>query len=530
MQSRVSLVVIPIGLAVSLFAADSHAQQWDDLEEALEGRELIMRPTIEGRRKVYIEAGDLEAFAFHRGDRLFPLRASEPVRVIDIDPEDDHLEMELESTRLGRGRVDFYGTPPSATDFEIWLDEIFEVVTPEPEFNLYVGNRDSATLHLRGANHLPQETAREPFLNVEDALDTGYHRCGACFVVTPDVSGYETERNLAMFSLQQVRSTYYPQVDIEAQETINLTGRRVLDHWPVPLKGYRYRFQVVDADEINAFAVPTGYIFITRGLLESLETNEELEAILAHEIAHVESRHSYRLFRNAQNASRWLGIAAALTGATDNKVDDVVASMLSFTANIFLTGHGRDREREADMFSSFYLINTGVGDRPLVNAFKKLKFSRDAYDPFGSGGGLFGGLFSTHPHIDERLERATSTATGTFTEEAVFNGLNNDGALVATLRFDVQRLFGRELDVIATLSTTAELGEADNVNTLNVRVGGQRLELKERTAERIFPSDEVSAVFGNNNATGLIQAPLESVDLKLRNVDRWEREELSGLQ
>ena len=523
MYLRMWLVVIIVGLIVSLFVTDSHAQEWDDLETALEGRELIMRPTVEGRRKVYIDAAGPEAFALHRGNRLFPLRASEPVRIIDIDPENDHLEMELESRRLGRGRIDFYGAPPSASDFEIWLDDIFEIATPESEFNLYVGNQESATLHLRGANHLPQETAREPFLKVEDALVAGYHRCGVCFVVTPDVSGYETERDLAMFSLQQVRSTYYPRVDIEEQELVDSIGGRVLDNWPIPLKGYRYRFQVVDADEINAFAVPTGYIFVTRGLLESLETNEELEAILAHEIAHVETRHSYRLFRNAQNVSRWLGIAAALTGLSDNEADDLVASMLAFTANIFLTGHGRDREREADMFASFYLSDAGIGDRPLLNAFKKLKFARDAYDPFGRGGGLF----STHPHIDERLARATSTETGGFAREEVFNGLNDDGALVATLRFDVQRLFGRELEVVATLSTTAELGEADNVNTLNVRVGGQRLELKERTAERVFPSDEVSAVFGNDNVAGLIQSSLDSIDLKLRNVDRWERAELS---
>ena len=526
MHARVPLFVITIGVVASSFATDSHAQQWDDLEKALEGRELIMRPTIEGRRKIYIETGGLEAFALHRSSRLFPLRASEPVRIIDIDPEDDHLEMELTSARLGRGRIDFYGAPPSASDFEMWLDNIFEIITPESEFNVYVGNRKSSALHLRGANHLPQETEREAFFSVENALGKGYHRCGVCFIVATDVSDYDTERGLAMFSLQQVRSTYYPHVDIEGQETVASIGRRVLKNWPVPLKGYRYRFQVVDADEINAFTVPTGYIFVTRGLLDSLETNEELEAILAHEIAHVESSHSYRLFRNAQNISRWAGIAAALTGATDSKVDDIVASMLSFTADIFLTGHGRDREREADMFASFYLADIGVGDRPLVNAFKKLEFARDTYDPFDRGGVFF----STHPHINERLTRATSTTTGTFPEEELFNGLNKNGALVATLRFDVQRLFGRELAIVATLSTTAELGEADNVNTLNIRVDGRRLELKERTAERIFPSDEVSAVFGKDNTTGLIQTSLESVDLKLRNVDRWERAEPSGAQ
>ena len=515
----VTVSTILIGLGLPCVA---HAQRWNDLEDALEGRELIMRPTIEGRRKVYIEAGDREVFALHRGNRLFPLRASEPVRIIDIDPENDHVEMELSSTRLGRGRVDFYGPAPTASDFELWLDEVFEVITPASDFNLYVGNRKSQTLHLRGANHLPQETERELFLSTENALNAGYHRCGVCFVVSPDVSDYRTERDLAMFSLQQVRSRWYPVVDTEQQERVRLIGRHVLDNWPVPLKGYRYRFHVIDEEMVNAFAVPTGYIFFTRGMLDSLETDEELEAIMAHEIAHVESRHTYRQWRNSQNVSRWVGIASALAGVSDTVIDDLATAMLSLTTNIFMAGHGRDREREADMFASFYLTHRDIGDQPLENVFKKLKFSTDAVNPFGGGGGLFG----THPDIEERLLRAGSTVTGTFAEEVVFNGLTRGGALVATLRFDVQRFFGRELRVIATLSTTAELGEADNINTLNIRVGGQRLELKERTAEKIFPSDEVSAVFGNDNARGLIQTPVESVNLKLRNVDRWEREEL----
>ena len=92
-----------------------------------------------------------------------------------------------------------------------------------------------------------------------------------------------------MMSLQQVQSTYSPLVDTELQEYLEGVGERVLDSWPVPLKGYRYRFQVVDSDDVNAFAVPTGYIFMTRGLLQSLESDNEVAAILAHEITHVES-------------------------------------------------------------------------------------------------------------------------------------------------------------------------------------------------------------------------------------------------
>ena len=113
--------------------------------------------------------------------------------------------------------------------------------------------------------------------------------------------------------------------------------------------------------------------------------------------------------------------------------------------------------------------------------------------------------------------------TRAFPEGEVFYGMNDNGNLVATLRFDVQRLFEQELDVVATLSTTAELGDDDNVNTLNIRVEGQRLQLRERTAEKIFPSDEVSAVFGNDSSGSLINSSIDEVDLNLRNVDRWQR-------
>ena len=206
---RVShLVVISILTFVLLPSAVEAQQRWRDLERSLEGRELILRPTTEGRRKLYLDTGDLEAFVLIRGDRLFPLRASELVVITDADPEDDHIELELRSDRLGAGRVDFYGIAPTADDFEQWLDQIFEVTTAEADFHRYVGNRESQMLHIRGSNHLPIVSEREPFHQVDVALERGYHRCGVCFVPTPDVSDYETERSLAMFSLQQVRSTY----------------------------------------------------------------------------------------------------------------------------------------------------------------------------------------------------------------------------------------------------------------------------------------------------------------------------------
>ena len=218
MQPRTIRYTGAVSLAALLLSSPATAQRWNDLEDALEGRELVMRPTTEGRRKLYLDAQDGDAFVLHRGDRLFPLREREPVLIplrerepvliVDADPEDDHIELELQSARLGRGRVDFHGRAPAADEFERWLDEVFEITTPEDDFHRYVGNRQSGTLHIRGVNHLPGAADREPFHRVADALDRGYDRCGVCFVPTPTVSDYDTERSLALFGLQHVRATY----------------------------------------------------------------------------------------------------------------------------------------------------------------------------------------------------------------------------------------------------------------------------------------------------------------------------------
>ena len=55
-------------------------------------------------------------------------------------------------------------------------------------------------------------------------------------------------------------------------------GQRVLDNWPVPLQGYKYRFSVMEDDEVNAYALPTGLIFVNRGLIDAAESDLEIEA------------------------------------------------------------------------------------------------------------------------------------------------------------------------------------------------------------------------------------------------------------
>ena len=500
----------------------AQAQSWMHIGEALveqarEGRLLKMRPMVEPSRRIYVDRSGGESFILHRGEGLFPLRHSEIVQITGARAHGDHVELEIRSTRLGSGRIDFWGTPPaSPAEFETYLDEVFEVHTPGSDFFPYVGNRASRTLHIRGANHLPEAQDRETFASADEGVKSGYDLCNLCFSPPPDVPDYGTEYWLATLFLQQVPATYYPVSDPVQQASVTRVGQRVLDGWPVPLRGYRYRFQLLDTDDVNAFAAPTGHILVTRGLLEALETEEELVAILAHEIAHVESRHGYDVLRESDFYSgkeRYLRVDAGRVHLSQ------VEGMALVAAHLFRAGHGLDREREADLFATFYLTESQIGDRPLVSALRKLQAARDAVDPFGEGRALLG----PHPDIRERLKSASATVTRSFPDDAVFNGLTADGTLVATLRFDMQLLYVNEQRVLATLSTTAELGGDDTVSGIRAQVDDKSLRLTARTGGRISPSDEVSVVFRNDEPGQLIDGAIDGIQLSLRNVDRWER-------
>ena len=324
------------------------------------------------------------------------------------------------------------------------------------------------------------------------------------------LSGLATEQALARTALRQAWDECPPDSDADRQRIVRTVGERVLNQWPTPLKGYNYRFYVDSCLHRNAWALPAGHISVSRGLLDVLETEDQLAAVLAHEIAHVEHRHGYRKWRNHRNRAL---IRAALVGfasATENAFDDLAAITYNVVTQLNLFAHSRDREREADLAASMYLHRAGLGDDPMRQMFRKL----------GGGGG---GFLSSHPHLAERIARAGTSETQAFADTEVFHGFNRRGDRVATLRFDLQRRFGSELSVVATLTATDQLGERDNINTIKIHSGGRRVTLNETTAEQIHPGRRVSAIFGSDSERSLIKDPIERVDMKLRNVEDWVR-------
>ena len=121
-----------------------------------------------------------------------------------------------------------------------------------------------------------------------------------------------------------------------------------------------YRFAVLDTDEINAFAAPGGTIFVSRGMIERTQDEDELAGVLAHEIAHVSLRHGLAAIKksNMVSAFQYLGASAAqatlssedlqkVTAVFDDSIQDVLTTMVK-------SGYSRDSGSEADQKGCAY--------------------------------------------------------------------------------------------------------------------------------------------------------------------------------
>ncbi|RPJ83768.1 MAG: peptidase M48, partial [Acidobacteria bacterium] len=150
-----------------------------------------------------------------------------------------------------------------------------------------------------------------------------------------------------------------------------------------------WTFRVVDDPSVNAFAIPGGFIYVTRGILTHLNSEAELVGILGHEIGHVTARHSVNQMSKQQLAQ--IGLIAGM----------VLSPEVARFGNLLQTGvgllflkYGRDDERQADQLGLKYMVANGYDPRRLVNVFQMLDgVSRQE----GGGGGRLPEWLSTHP-------------------------------------------------------------------------------------------------------------------------------------
>jgi len=164
-----------------------------------------------------------------------------------------------------------------------------------------------------------------------------------------------------------------------------------------------WQFRVVDDPAVNAFALPGGFIFVTRGLLTQLTNEAELASVLGHEIGHVTARHGVQQMSRQQLAMLGLGIGSAIS-PTIEKYGQVASAGLGL---LFLK-YGRDDETQADRIGFGYALSGGWDTREMANVFRLFQLSSEI-----RGGGRLPEWQSSHPDPGNRIGVVQRMVAGT---------------------------------------------------------------------------------------------------------------------
>lgn len=172
-----------------------------------------------------------------------------------------------------------------------------------------------------------------------------------------------------------------------------------------------YRFTVLDSPVINAFALPGGYVYITRGLMAYLNSEAELAAVLGHEIGHVTARHGVRQQSAAQAANLGYTLGAILLPELRGTGSQ---NLFNILGGALLSGYGREHELEADRLGSEYLAKAGYTPEAMIDVISVLKdqatFAEAEAKKQGQEYQGYHGLFASHPDNDTRLKQVVAEA------------------------------------------------------------------------------------------------------------------------
>lgn len=166
---------------------------------------------------------------------------------------------------------------------------------------------------------------------------------------------------------------------------------------------FEYTFKVVDAPELNAFALPGGPIFVNRGILEAARTDGEVAAVLAHEIAHVALRHGTHNASKAYLGQAGLGILGGLIGGEGSpSTSEIVSGLGGFGLNTLFLKYSRRAETEADVMGAQILVRAGYNPADMVSFFRTIAAAEKSRTA---------SWLSSHPSPERRIERIEREAT-----------------------------------------------------------------------------------------------------------------------
>ena len=175
-------------------------------------------------------------------------------------------------------------------------------------------------------------------------------------------------------------------INVLGDSIARLTSRRDITEW---------RFFIVDSKEVNAFAVPGGFVYVNRGLIERTQRLDQLAGVLGHEIGHVVRRHSIKQMQQQQGANIGVTLACVLTSICNNQAGQA-AIQVGGTA--LFAKFSRGDEAEADEEGVLNVIRAGINPNGIPEMFQILIDERNS----GSGAAV-SSWFATHPLEEDRI-------------------------------------------------------------------------------------------------------------------------------
>lgn len=171
-----------------------------------------------------------------------------------------------------------------------------------------------------------------------------------------------------------------------------------------------FTFTVLDDELINAFALPGGYVHVTRGLLALAENEAEMASVLGHEIGHVTARHAAQRYSQSMAANIGVGVLGVLGAVAGLPAG--TADLAGFGAQAYLQSYSRDQELEADKLGIRYMTRAGYDPAAMATFFRKL----DAYTQLQAalvgdpGSGERFDIMASHPRTADRVTQAVKLA------------------------------------------------------------------------------------------------------------------------
>ncbi len=207
--------------------------------------------------------------------------------------------------------------------------------------------------------------------------------------------GVSTQQEVQMGQqeAQQVNAQLPMVQDAVINSYVNSLGNRIAK---LTSRGdLQWQFQVVNSDVVNAFALPGGFVYVNRGVLERASNTSEVAGVLAHEIEHVVKRHSVKQMEQAQGADVGVGILCALTGVCQS---GIAQAAIQVGGTAVFAKFSRTDEMQADEGGFNNVMRAGISPRGMYTFFQKLLAEEQQ-----SGGGNAAAWFSDHPGTQDRI-------------------------------------------------------------------------------------------------------------------------------